>query len=222
MPAFNVNKKVHHIISYGFLAGFALYWGTAFLLALPPNPVKHHIVFRLPTLQTFLGGTWNFFTPPYPYNNRLYYIIRDTTAAYHTDTIEVLEELAHNKQQAAPFNQRQAVLDHQVNNILTVLVRTTWRYKTKPGRGSVGNNETDYVSQAMQAVAENEVYKNCLATLYNYARRAFLEKGLDLRGKELKIIVREKQTIPMQDRSQPGFVPSETTVLETPFKLIAP
>lgn len=192
------------------------------MLALPSNPVKHHIVFRVPSFQTFFGGTWNFFTPPYPYNNRLYYITRTTSATYLTDTLEVLEKLASDKQSAAPFNQRETVLDHQVNNILTVLIRTTWKDKVKPGRTPGKYEDGSYVADAMASAAHSTIYKNCLLTLYHYSVRAFHEKNIDLKGKELKILVREKFTKPMQKAETGAFPVGEITVFETSFKSIAP
>ncbi len=216
-----MKKKNYHIVSFSLLGCFAFYWAIAFLLTLPPNPVKHRVVFRVPSFQTFFGGTWNFFTPPYPYNNRLYYITRTTFAPYLTDTLEVLEKLASDKQSAAPFNQREAVIDHQVNNILTVLIRTTWRNQAKPGRTAGVKEDSSYVARAMNEASTNVVYQNCLGTLNNYALRAFHEKGIDLKGKELKILVREKFTTPMRQSGTLKFPITEVTVLETPFKLVA-
>ena len=187
---------------------------------MPFNHKIKQVAEKIPRFTAIFGFEWKLFTPPHNCNNRLYFMVREVARPERVDTIEVLESLALQKQKAAPFNQKENILDKIVNNIIYKLLRSVYEYRKMPTTSSSGTTDSAYITASIAAVDSTKNYKIYLATLYNYARASFKEHGINLTGKECKIVIRQKMMCPFKDRNDMNFLEKEVLVFETPYKLV--
>lgn len=185
---------------------------------MPSNYAKEIIANHAPRFSTMFGISWNLFTPPFTYNNRLYYIVRNTGRPDRSDTIEVLENISLQKQTTAPFNQKENIIDHLVNNNVSRLTKTIWLNKKKPQESEPGTTDSAYIASAIAEVANSKNYLIFLTTLNNYCKVALKENKIDTAGKEVKTVIKEKMIRPFKEMYNTNFVQKETLVFETPFK----
>ena len=213
-----MEKPLYRILSYLGIIAFLLYWISIFILAMPSNYAKTTLSNYAPRFNSLFGTTWRLFTPPHTNNNRLYYIVRDIKRPFESDTFEVLENIALQKQLYAPFNQKHNIIDHIVNNTVAGLKRTVWLNKKMPDDTIKGIADSLYIAGAIASVANDQNYCNYLATINNYCAVFLKEKKIELSGKEVKIIIKEKMTRPFKEIGKAQYLQKETLVFETPYK----
>lgn len=185
---------------------------------MPSNYPKKVITNRLPRFKNIFGSTWKLFTPPNKFNDRLYFITRDINSISKADTIEVLENISLQKQQQAPFNQKENVIDHLVNNNVSN-VKTTFRLsKKKTTESLLATKDSLNESIVIAAFINNQNANAYLSTLKNYAMVVFKMNKVDTIGKEFKMVIAEKKIRPFNQIADTNFVETETIFFETPYQ----
>ena len=217
-----MKKKGTDILSYLAISFFMLYWISVFILAMPGGRAKEIIGYRAPLFKNNFGIAWSLFTPPGTSDDRLYFIVREISNHEKTDTLEILEDIAFQKQSHAPFNQQENILDHLVNNTVSWIKRTVWENKTKPSCSIPCSSDSLYIANAISAVSGNASFNAYLKTLFNYGRIVLPQKKITINGKELKILITEKQIKPFKQLDGDSFIPAENLVFETPYKSLVP
>jgi hypothetical protein len=213
-----MEKPLYRILSYLGIIVFLLYWLSLFILAMPSNYARTALLNYAPRFNSVFGTTWRLFTPPHSYNNRLYYIVRDIERPSESDTIEVLENIALQKQRHAPFNQKENIIDHMVNNSVAGLKRTVWPNQKMPDDAVPSAPDSLQIARAIAGVVNKEDYGNYLATINNYCAVVLNDKKIDLSGKEVKILIKEKLTRPFNQMGKTPYWQKEILVFETPYK----
>lgn len=213
-----MKNAFYSLLSYLCLGTFFLYWLIIFILVMPPGYANKTMSEKAPMFKNMFGISWKLFTPPFTYNDRLYYIVRDIERPYRADTLEVLEKIALQKQRNAPFNDEENVIDHLVNNNVSGVKRTVWFNKKMPSQDTPGTTDSLYIAHAIAAVAATNNYTAFVTTLNNYCRVILKENNIDTIGKEFKIIITEKKIPPFKHIGDPSFLQKETLVFETPYK----
>lgn len=212
-----MKNPFYRILSYLCIGAFFLYWSAIFILAMPSNHAKKIIMNKAPRFRNIFGTTWRLFTPPHTFSDRLYFIVRNIEGPGEADTIEVLENIALQKQYNAPFNQTENVIDHLVNNNVLNIKVCIWSNKKKPAEGFPETKDPSYIPNAVAAVAYNKSYIASLATLKNYCVIVLKQKKIDTSGKEVKILIAEKKTRPFNQLADTNLVEKESLVFETPY-----
>lgn len=212
-----MKKPVYKILSYLCIAAFLLYWSIIFILVMPSNSVKQIISQHSPRFKNTFGIGWTLFTPPNTCNDRLYFIVRIINGHEKPDTIEVLENIALQKQAHAPFNQKENIIDHLVNNTVWNIKLIVWSNKKKPVVDVPGMSDSLYIVNAIAAVEGRQAYSAYRNTLINYCRIILQQKKLDAADKEVKIMITEKQIRPFKKMTDSNFLQKETLVFETPY-----
>lgn len=213
-----MKNSFYSIISYLCLVTFFLYWVVIFILAMPPGYANKSVSEKAPLFKNMFGISWKLFTPPDIYNDRLYFVARNIEKPYESDTIEVLEKIALQKQQNAPFNNKENIIDHLVNNNVSNIKRTVWFNKKMPSQDAPGTTDSLYIAHAIAAVAATPNYTAFVTTLSNYCRVIFKENNIDIIGKEFKIIITEKKIPSFKHIGDTSFLQKEVLVFETPYK----
>ena len=210
------------IISYLAIFIFLLHWTLAFILAMPANYVKKAITNHAPRYQAMFPQ-WKLFTPPFTYHDRLYFIIRDSKGnGNKSDTIEVLANIALQKQKKAPFNQRENIIDHLVNNNVAKLKKIVWPYEKTKDSVTLNKSDSATIARSISNVQNNINYKRYLATLVNYSKIVLQQKHIDTTGKEVKIVIKEKKIRPFNQISNISYLQNEILVFETTYMPVNP
>lgn len=212
-----MKNSFYSILSYLCIGTFFLYWISIIILAMPSNHAKNIIISRAPRFRNIFGTTWKLFTPPFTFNDRLYFIIRDTDNLVKTDTIEVLENIALQKQYYAPFNQKENVIDHLVNNNVLNIKQFVWLNKKKPAEDFPETKDSMYIPNAINIAANSKNYRASLATLKNYCVLILKQQHIDTNRKVMKIMITEKRIRPFNQMNDTNLVQKETLVFETPY-----
>lgn len=213
-----MKKSFYQIFSYGCIAAFLIYWLMVILLSMPSNNLKQQIFNQFPRFRYTFSSTWNLFSPPYLNHKRLYYILKDSHHPERTDTIEVLEKLWLQKQKAAPFNQKENIIDHNLFYNVAGLTFALWRNDKKPSGDAFNRLEDSLlIANAISAAENNPQYLRCLGSLQNYCIRVLKENRIDSAGKLVKILIIEKQIKPLKEIKNPGWLPKQTIVFESGF-----
>lgn len=217
-----MKKPVYKILSYLCITAFLLYWVVIFILAMPSSRAKQIISQHTPRFKNTFGFAWSLFTPPNTYDDRLYFIVRGITTPEKSDTIEVLENIALQKQEHAPFNQKENIIDHLLNRNVYLIKKSMWYYKTKRSGNLAGTTDSLYMANAIAAVRGTQYYNASLNTLTNYCSAILLQKKIDTSGKEIKIMITEKQMRPFKQMTDSNFLEKETLVFEIPYRPLNP
>ncbi|MEO6721241.1 MAG: hypothetical protein ABIN67_12800 [Ferruginibacter sp.] len=208
----------YRILSSIAILIFLLYWTGVIVSTLPSKYIRNIITDKVPRFKTVSGFGWRLFTPPHTYNHRLYFIVRDIKAPQKSDTVEVLENITRQKQQKVPFNQKERAMDYLVQINVTEMLRRVWGFKQMPGEDIPGTTDSSYIAKAVVDQVSSSVYRDCLATLHNYCKVVLNEQKMDIRGKEVKIIVTRKPIRPYKERNNKQFIQKETPVFETAYQ----
>ena len=196
---------------------FLLYWMAVFAITFPGSKAKQVIGNIAPKFNSLFGYSWRLFTPPYTFNVRLYFIVRNIHLPYKTDTVEVLQQIALQKQTAAPFNQQENITDYLVNSNVNGLIKTVWGNKNMPAEIPAPLNDSGYVAQAIAKVETDQTYQMYLATLKNYCQVVLKQHRISSVGKEIKIMIKEKAIRPFDAMQEKTFTEKERLVFETAF-----
>ena len=210
------------ILSYLAILIFLLHWAVAFILAMPANYVKQTVANHASRYQTMFSS-WSFFTPPLTYHNRLYFIFRDSKISGNKqDTIEVLANISLQKQIRVPFNQRENIIDHLVNNSVAGLKRVVRSYKITTDSLAINKSDSPTIARSISNAEGNNNYKRYLATLTNYCKIVLQQKNIDIIGKEVKIVIKEKEIRPFKQIGDASYLQKEILVFETTYKPVNP
>lgn len=196
---------------------FLLYWMAVFAVSFTGSKAKQIIGNVAPKFNSLFGYSWRLFTPPYTFNVRLYFIVQDVYPPYQTDTVEVLQQIALQKQTAAPFNQPETITDYLVNSNVNGLIKTVWSNKNMPSDIPAPLTDSGYVAQAIAKVEMDKTYQMYLATLKNYCQVVLKDRQISSVGKEIKIVIKEKAIRPFDAMQEKGFEEKERLVFETAF-----
>ena len=196
---------------------FLLYWMAVFAVSFTGRKAKQIIGNVAPKFNSLFGYSWRLFTPPYTFNVRLYFIVQDVYPPYQTDTVEVLQQIALQKQTAAPFNQPETITDYLVNSNVNGLIKTVWSNKNMPSDIPAPLTDSGYVAQAIAKVEMDKTYQMYLATLKNYCQVVLKDRQISSVGKEIKIVIKEKAIRPFDAMQEKGFEEKERLVFETAF-----
>ena len=204
-------------LTYFCLVAFALYWIAVIITSIPFGFAKERVTILHPGMKLLFGSPNKLFTPPYTYNDRLYLITRDIKTPQITDTIEVLAKLAVRKQQRAPCNQKENIMDHLVNNTVAGLKRAVLQNKKMPDGAVPATTDSIYIAGALTKLANSKHFINYSTALNNYCRLILKENKTALAGKEVKIVIKEKMIPPFNQPGNSPFLQRETIVFETPY-----
>jgi hypothetical protein len=207
-----------YILSYVAALIFISYWVAIFILAMPVSTPGKVIMRHAPFFSNKFGVSWQLFTPTPTFNDRLYFIIRSVANHGMTDTIEVLENIASQKQQRVPFNQMENVIDHLVNNNVWNLKKHVWFNKPKPLSNLHSAADSLYIADAITTIVAKGAYTANLNSLNNYGKSLFRQKKIDITDKEIKMVITEKQIQPFAQMNDSNFKPAETVVFESGYK----
>lgn len=213
-----MKNRFYLILSCGCVATFFLYWIIVFILAMPSNYPKKVITSRLPRFKNIFGSTWKLFTPPNNFNDRLYFITRDINSQGKADTIEVLENISLQKQQKAPFNQKENVIDHLVNNNVSNVKITVRSSKKNTIENQLATKDSLKASTIIDAFVNNPNAIAYLSTLKNYGMVVLKQNKVDTTGKEFKMVITEKKIRPFNQMADTNFVETEIIFFETPYQ----
>jgi len=187
---------------------------------LPANFAQKIINENTPRLNTIFARPWQLFTPPPHYNQRLYLITKSTTVPLTCDTMELLGNLAKNKQEAAPFNQKENILEHMINNSVSGLLYTVWTKKKMSEPSYPGSIDSLLVAASIKKAAFKNNYIICLSSIKNYGLMVLKEQKIKIKNTELKIVIKLKMIRPFHELDNANYIQKETVVFETPYQPI--
>jgi hypothetical protein len=187
---------------------------------MPSSYPKDVITMHAPRFNSLFGNSWSLFSPPYTYSNRLYYIIREIAHPDKVDTIEVIENITKQKQQKAPFNQKENIIDHLIHHDIGIITYIVWKDKVRPSESEIGTMDSTYRANAITVVADNINYLNSRATLLNYGNVVLKENKIDTTGKEIKMIITQKKIQPFQTLHDTATSQKEIIFIETAYNPI--
>jgi len=131
--------------------------------------------------------------------------------------MELLENIAIQKQHKAPFYQKQLIIDYLVNKNVVHLYRAAWVIDKKSDTDSSTILAPDKLTKSV-AMAENINYTNMyLSSLLNYGLVVLKERNININGKEVKIVIKQKIMTPFKEMDNTDFVRTQTTVFESPY-----
>ncbi len=218
VQSFVMKHYYSNLLSYIGMGVFCCFWVSIIFLILPSNYPKEVLATNAPRYTNMFGGSWKFFTPPYTYNMRLYVIVKDTNAPAKPDTLEVLKQIALQKQQNAPLNQHETIVDYLVNNNVSGILNAIWTNKKMPAEDMPETLDAVYMARAIAAVDTNHTYLLHLDNLKNYCKIALTENKIDISGKEIKMQIKGRKIRPFKEIGNPRFLQKETLVFETTIK----
>ena len=124
------SKPMRSIKTILAVSAFILFWLFNVVFILPPKYVRNKAPKIAWTYDQFFGQKWNFFTQPSTYNNRLFFVLKDTSTGAVTDSIDVLRLLWNDKISHIPFNTKYDVLDHvSLHQIMSLRENIVFRQK---------------------------------------------------------------------------------------------
>lgn len=98
--------------TYLALGLFVAFWIITFAFVFPTKIFRKKVPKVAWCFDQVWGQKWNFFTQPHLYNDRLVFVVKKSANTSITDSIDVLKLLWKDKQNNAPFNTKEDILDH--------------------------------------------------------------------------------------------------------------
>ncbi len=193
---------------------FLCFWLTIFIFSISGSNIKQLNPYDIAKISKEFSA-WKFFTPPFTFNLRLYYITSDTTNASKTDTLEVLERIALRKQQHAPFNQKENIVDHLVNNSVNGLLRSVWIGRKMQGDNIPSIPDSLFLTTVIASAEKDKNYLRYLSTIKNYGITVLKENDIDSKNKRIKIVISQMPNIPFNEIHNKKYIQKETVIFET-------
>lgn len=171
---------------YAVLLTIAAYWAVTFFFILPENDLniqanKYNQYFDLVFYQR-----WAFFAPPPQFNERLYFVFYNKNHQLLSD-YEVLDEVAREKQKAAPFNKKEELIDYILYNTTQGIIdnmrdlRQVLIFQKKIQKIDFADSvKSKVIHKSLEVTPE-------FKTLLNYAKLLSINKHLDPKQVEVKI-----------------------------------
>jgi len=208
---------IYKILSFLSIIVFAFYWSLAFLWSLPDFKFNHAIEKKIHVPKALFVSDWKLFTPPFTNDQRLYYIVRNVKTIFTADTIEVLENISKQKQLKAPFNQNELIIDYLVNKNVVHLSRTGWMINNKSGADSSAILTSGKITNPLALVGNNGLYKMHLTSLLNFGLVVLKDHHINIDGKEMKIVIKQKKMKSFEEMNNTNFIRTETTIFESTY-----
>lgn len=205
------------ILSIFILAGFLLYWTVTFLFTMPENYFRINFYQADALFHGALFQRWTFFAPPPQHNDRLYYVVRDEQTKKVTYTLEAIGYITKQKQEHAPFNQEQTVLDYVISNSVNG-IREVYREEMEMIRFSRPDSSESFIlTEARDEVLKSESALPDFNTLVNYGKLLCKKNNISSDHAEFKFMIAQKPIQRFKDRLDPTTEGKETVVFETPY-----
>src|ERR1700751_2151822 len=144
-----MKKVLYKLLPFIILLVFLFYWVANICVTLSANTSKKNIGYSFPLLIKLSGASWRLFAPPFTYNDRMYFILRDRRTFKITDSIEVLGDIACQKRIHAPFNQHENIIDHLVNHAVGNAKNTFIQYRNRLKKDNPGRTASLYNAMAV-------------------------------------------------------------------------
>ncbi|KAA2243008.1 hypothetical protein F0L74_10835 [Chitinophaga agrisoli] len=177
-------KLLRPIIYLSFLG----YWVITFLFTMPDNYISLQYYKQNQWFQALLFQRWGFFAPPPNYDERLYYEFRDKQTR-QTQTFEVLAPICDMKQQKAPFNWHEDIVDYLLSGSMTGIsddlneMRQDLQFKHRQQARQAADTTGDHsLREGIQAGVN-------FRTLQNYAGIVAQKNRIDPARHEVRLIL---------------------------------
>ena len=167
---------------------FISYFAATFLFTMPDNYISLQFYHQQQVFQQWLFQRWGFFAPPPNYDERLYYEFRDKLT-HQSKTFEVMEPIVTLKQQKAPFNWHEDIVDYLLSGSMTGIgddlhdMRQDLIYRNK----QAGKSATDTSGEHM--LRQTIQHGISFQTLRNYAAIVAQKNQLDTARHEVRLIL---------------------------------
>lgn len=135
--------------------GFIGYWLATFLFTMPDNFVNLQYYQQSRVFQFWLFQRWGFFAPPPNFDERLYYEFRNKQTG-QLQAFEVLGPICRQKQQKAPFNAHENIVDYLLSSNVSgvadalIQVQQSLPPARQPGKGPADSTLENRVRQYIQ------------------------------------------------------------------------
>lgn len=212
-----MKTKIYKILSIFSIVVFLSYWFVAFLFTFTDFKWKKSVEKKNSLPKTLFVSDWKLFTPPSIYDQRLYYIFRQVKKISISDTLELLGNISIQKQLKAPFNQKELIIDYLVNKNVFWLLKSGWETNRTLRSDSLSTLPSDEIQQSMLMDNEQKNSNKYLSSLFNFGLKVLKEHRVNLDGKEIKIVIKQKIIKPFEDMHNKNLERTETTVFESPF-----
>jgi len=210
-----MKKSFYKFISHLIIPLFLIYWIGNTSLGLSFISSRNRLGEAFPTFNKLFGRSWNLFVKSIDFNDRMYLVLRDKTTKQQTDSLELLEELAIEKQQHAPFNQSEFIIDRLVNHYVNFIEHQRVKYLTLITKYN-RNIEVTELKKRLDSFEKNDPsFQAGQQTLFNYCKIALARKNIDTTNKEFKIVILEKKIQRFEDRKNPPATDNGLLYLET-------
>jgi hypothetical protein len=164
--------------------------------------------------RTIYITKWNLFTPPATNHYRLYFIATDIAHPRHSDTIEMIEKISLDKQQHAPFNQRDVMIDHLVFKNIFQLIKASYHNDQYLVNKKTNLTDTSFIQSVVITVKNDNRLKLNLDNLTRYGLQSLMEKKIDTTNKEIKLQIKEKLIRPFSEMNNTQFESKEKLLFE--------
>lgn len=217
-----MKSRFYKFLSHLVIPAFLFYWAVTIALGVSSVTERNRIGKAFPRLNKWFGHSWNLFVEAIDYDDRFYLIIRDKTTKQQTDSFELLQEIAIDKQHHAPFNQNQYVTDrlvnHYVNYVKHLQIVNLEKIEKDPDRFNDPEVKKRLDSMAKKSIA----FQNGEQTLLNYCKMVAAKKNIDTTNKEFKIVIVERKMVRFEQRNNEKAVPKNILFFESDYNSFTP
>jgi len=207
-----MNRKVTQILYYLAIVEFFLYWLFFLQLSFPSNNISYYIKSKSTRFRQIYITKWNLFTPPATNNYRLYFIVTNLGNLGQSDTIEVLEKISLDKQQRAPFNQREIMIDYLVFKNTIQIMTAIYLNNQYLVRKNI--TDTSYIQSARIQIKNDKLLKLSLENLTRYGVQSLVKKKIDTANTAIRLLIKEKMIRPFSERNNSQFESKEKLFFE--------
>ena len=212
-----MKQPLYKYLSYLIVFVFLIYWILIVILSTPPNRIKIFFENKLPAFYNLFAYNWKFFSPPFTYNDRMYVIVKNDTMPYNTDTIELLQPIAFQKQREAPLNGNSNIKDMMVNFYVGHFKTGVCQHRNELQKIFPGKTDSFYLVKSSEAAINDPALFDDLLTLKNYCKQVAKNETGGSANKEYKMIIAEESIRPYNEMDNGNFVSSKQIVFETGY-----
>jgi hypothetical protein len=210
---FSFNK----LASITAIVVFIGYWLLIPILTIPHIPEQKKIAAHFPFVSKTFATNWQFFAKSWNYNDRMHIIIRKKNDQAICDTFEVLKAIYVSKQNAAPFNQKENIIDHFANYYVSNIKRLVSRSRDELHANIPGQPDSFYRRHSIQLAKEKKLMKPDSIALHNFCRAAISRRVKNTSSLEFKFILSYQLIPKFERRFQKDQASPETFFFETGY-----
>lgn len=181
----------------------AAYWLITLFFVFPANYLSVKGYYASKYFDLLFFQRWGFFAPPPTYNERLYYSFYKSDM-HPTGTYEVLQNIYLEKQQKAPFNKKEEVIDYILSNSISTLIDYSNETRQVMTYESYGHKKKDLDSIQLKHLIISMERRPEFKTLLNYGRLLAIKNGFYDSSILVQIKVARMNIPQFEDRSQKG------------------